>query len=198
MFRRRKPEEPNSDAVPQPPDTLTGRAVSDNGLGVPPFRPGKEVTSMGKSYIPSPTPTGTARPTAASRRDSAERRTLVVGRGISLQGTVQDAERLVVEGTVEASLIHAAELAIPQGGVFKGSVEVDDAEVAGTLDGTLTVRGTLILRATGKLLGTAKYRKLQVEEGGQISGQLQTLTDEASASSTNRLPPALVQDSAAE
>jgi hypothetical protein len=27
-----------------------------------------------------------------------ERRTLVVGRGISLQGTVQDAERLVVEG----------------------------------------------------------------------------------------------------
>ena len=35
-------------------------------------------------------------------RDPAERRTLVVGRGISVQGTVQDAERLVVEGTVEA------------------------------------------------------------------------------------------------
>ena len=41
-------------------------------------------------------------------RDPSERRTLVVGRGISVQGTVQDAERLVVEGTVEASwkLIH--------------------------------------------------------------------------------------------
>ena len=45
-------------------------------------------------------------------RDPSERRTLVVGRGISLQGTVQDAERLVVEGTIEATMIHATELAI--------------------------------------------------------------------------------------
>ena len=35
--------------------------------------------------------------------NAAERRTLVVGRGISVQGIVTDAERLVVEGTVEAS-----------------------------------------------------------------------------------------------
>lgn len=41
---------------------------------------------------------------------------LVVGRGISVQGIVQDAERLVVEGTVEATMIHAAELSITQGG----------------------------------------------------------------------------------
>ena len=49
-------------------------------------------------------------------RDPSERRTLVVGRGISVQGTVQDAERLVVEGTVEASMIHATELAVSPGG----------------------------------------------------------------------------------
>ena len=56
----------------------------------------------------------------ASRPQAAERRTLVVGRGISVQGVVQDAERLVVEGTVEATMIHAAELSIAQGGVFRG------------------------------------------------------------------------------
>ncbi|HET8996583.1 MAG TPA: polymer-forming cytoskeletal protein, partial [Acetobacteraceae bacterium] len=53
-----------------------------------------------------------ARPAA---RDPGERRTLVVGRGISVQGTVQDAERLVVEGTVEATMIHATELSIAPG-----------------------------------------------------------------------------------
>ena len=102
----------------------------------------------------------------------AERRTLVVGKGISVQGTVQDAERLVVEGTVEASMIRATELSIAQGGVFKGAVEVEEAEIAGTIDGTLTARSNLIVRATGKVLGTAHYRRLQVEDGGQISGEL--------------------------
>ena len=162
---------------------------------------------MGKSFTPPTQPqTAAARPPMTGPGRSAapaERRTLVVGRGISLQGTVQDAERLVVEGTVEASMIHATELAIAQGGVFKGEVEVDDAEIAGTLDGTLTARGTLILRTTGKLMGTAKCRRLQVEEGGQISGQMQMLPDTPSAASTpatgsGRASPALVQDSAAE
>ena len=113
--------------------------------------------------------------------EPAERRTLVVGRGISVQGTVQDAERLVVEGTVEASMIHATELSISPGGVFKGEVEVEDAEVAGTIDGTLTARGNLIVRATGKLLGTARCRRLQVEDGGQISGRMEMITEQSAA-----------------
>ncbi len=115
-------------------------------------------------------------------REPAERRTLVVGRGISLQGTVQDAERLVVEGTIEASMIHATELAITPGGVFKGEVEVEDAEVAGTIDGTLTARGNLVVRHSGRVLGAARCRRLQVEDGGQITGRIEMLTDAAPAS----------------
>ncbi len=107
-----------------------------------------------------------------------ERRTLVVGRGISVQGTVQDAERLVVEGTVEASMIHATELSISPGGMFKGEVEVEDAEVAGTIDGTLTARGNLIVRASGRVLGTARCRRLQVEDGGHITGRMEMLPSE--------------------
>lgn len=116
-------------------------------------------------------------------RDSGERRTLVVGRGISVQGTVQDAERLVVEGTVEAVMINGlAELSIAQGGVFKGEVEVDEAEVAGTIDGTLTARNALIIRATGRVLGTARCRRLQVEDGGQMTGRIEMLTEPAAGS----------------
>ena len=112
-------------------------------------------------------------------REPAERRTLVVGRGISLQGTVTDAERLVVEGTVEASMIQAAELSIAQGGIFKGEVEVEDAESAGVMDGTLTARGNLVVRTTGKVLGTARCRRLQVEDGGQITGRIEMIQEGA-------------------
>jgi cytoskeletal protein CcmA (bactofilin family) len=127
-------------------------------------------------------PVSPARPaTSMSRpasRDPSDRRTLVVGRGISVQGVVQDAERLVVEGTVEATMIHATELSIAPGGVFKGEVEVEDAEIAGTIDGTLTVRGNLVIRGTGRVLGTARCRRLQVEDGGQITGRMEMITDQ--------------------
>ncbi len=171
----------------------------DTGLGVPPYRPipSKEAPAMGRTPFSAPSlgvPTAPASTTGGMTglvapprpsmppdraREVSERRTLVVGRGISVQGTVADAERLVVEGTVEASMIHATELSIAQGGVFKGEVEVEDAEIAGIIDGTLTVRGNLIVRATGKVLGTARCRRLQVEDGGQITGRIEMLTDGA-------------------
>ena len=211
MFKRRKPDDPqNADPDgPSMPHAVTPAAIrpdafsapprlADTGLGVPPFRPApsKEAPAMSRApFAPTPTPAPAPQPLPGSAprpvvapsartpgRDSAERRTLVVGRGISLQGTVQDAERLVVEGTVEASMIHATELSIAPGGVFKGEVEVEDAEVAGTIDGTLTARGSLQVRATGKVLGTARCRRLQVEDGGQITGRMEMLTDTAAPS----------------
>ena len=188
---------PEGHALSDAKDALRG-TPPDSGLGVPPFRPAspKDAPIMARSpFAPSPvTPTAPggippsptmlgARPAGSpvrpAPRDSAERRTLVVGRGISVQGTVQDAERLVVEGTVEASMIHATELAISQGGMFKGEIEVEDAEIAGTMNGTLTVRGNLVVRASGRLMGTARCRRLQVEDGGQISGQMEMLTGES-------------------
>ncbi|MBW4090988.1 MAG: polymer-forming cytoskeletal protein [Proteobacteria bacterium] len=145
-----------------------------------PFSPSPS-TPIAPGGASGPAPAG-ARPSGiggrSAPREAGERRTLVVGRGISVQGTVQDAERLVVEGTVEASMIHATELAITQGGMFKGEIEVEDAEIAGTMNGTLTARGNLVLRASGRLLGTARCRRLQVEDGGQISGTMEMLTDE--------------------
>jgi cytoskeletal protein CcmA (bactofilin family) len=164
----------------------------DTGLGVPPFRPAQSqethtmsrppfTTAPGPQVVPPAGPRPGLPPARTPARDPSERRTLVVGRGISVQGTVQDAERLVVEGTVEASMIHATELAISPGGIFKGEIEVEDAEIAGTIDGTLTARGSLVVRATGKVLGTARCRRLQVEDGGQITGHIEMLTDQPRA-----------------
>jgi len=177
-----------------PPDFLSQPAgPDDDNLGVPPYRPGlasyqlaslKE-NSMARSPFAPPLPpvpsSGGLRQAperALAPREDGQRRTLVVGRGISVQGTVQDAERLVVEGTMEATMINGlTELSITHGGIFKGEVEVDEAEVAGTIDGTLTARNALIIRASGRVLGTARCRRLQVEDGGQITGRIEMLGD---------------------
>jgi cytoskeletal protein CcmA (bactofilin family) len=202
MFNRRKdeqrlqlPPEPSTDqndflaavaaAAPAPP-----APIDDNGTDIPPYRPSvfappalKEASMARSPFAPPlpPAPTTGMRPAMnipTARAEGGERRTLVVGRGISVQGTVQDAERLVVEGTVEATMINGlSELMIAHGGIFKGEVEVDEAEVAGTIDGTVTARHALIVRASGRVLGTAKCRRLQVEDGGQITGRIEMLGD---------------------
>jgi cytoskeletal protein CcmA (bactofilin family) len=193
------------DEEPAMADTQQGQVrvePVDNGLGVPPFRPAAQsvapaATAANAKEMPmarppfaaptanppmptSPTPARATAPQVVrptSRESAPERRTLVVGRGISVQGMVQDAERLVVEGQVEATMIHATELSVSPGGIFKGEVEVEDAEVAGTIDGTVTARGNLVVRNTGVVLGTARCRRLQVEDGGQITGRIEMLTE---------------------
>lgn len=185
-----------SDPDSRPSSVNVAQTPLDNGLGVPPFRPAplKDAHNMSRPpFSPAPAtpsaPAASIRPSATigrpAPRDPSDRRTLVVGRGISVQGVVQDAERLVVEGTVEATIIHATELAIAPGGVFKGEVEVEEAEIAGTIDGTLTARGSLIVRGSGKVLGTARCRRLQVEDGGQITGRIEMITDQP----TSEMPP---------
>jgi cytoskeletal protein CcmA (bactofilin family) len=112
----------------------------------------------------------------------------VVGRGISLAGTITDCERLVVEGTVEASLHNGSELTIASGGTFKGEIEIDEAEVSGTFDGAIVTRVALVVRASGRVLGNVRCRRLTVEEGGQISGRIEMIAEPAATAAPAAAP----------
>ena len=101
---------------------------------------------------------------------------LIVGPKIKLKGAeITDCDTLVVEGRVEATMssrvIHIAEK-----GAFKGSVEVDLAEIHGEFDGDLTVREKLVVYATGRVSGKIRYGKVVIEEGGQLIGEMQVGT----------------------
>lgn len=116
----------------------------------------------------SPTPTAATEPAAAS--DSGA--TLTVGPNIKLKGVeITDCDTLVVEGTVEATMSSRL-IQIAEAGAFKGSAEIDIAEIRGSFDGTLTVREKLVIHATGKVTGKIRYGKIVIEEGGQISGEI--------------------------
>jgi cytoskeletal protein CcmA (bactofilin family) len=206
IFRRREEPTPPAPAAGGTEDAgkapTTMPVARDPDLAVPPFRPVAPSKEAAMTLPPKPSqppagmglpprpPVNAAGAPGAPRAPvaAAERRTMVVGKGISLQGTVTDAERLVVEGTIESQMMHANELMISHAGVFKGEVEVDDAEIAGTFDGTITARNNLVIRATGKVLGVARCRRLQVEEGGQLSGRMEMLSEGGGA---GRIPAAL-------
>ncbi|MGF1610565.1 MAG: polymer-forming cytoskeletal protein [Kiloniellales bacterium] len=103
-------------------------------------------------------------------------RKLVVGHGIRLAGEIKKCETLVVEGHIEADLNDCSSLEINQSGEFLGSAVVDAAEISGRFDGSLTVRGRLLLRASGELRGTIRYADLEIERGGRIAGDVDLLS----------------------
>src|SRR5690606_35625083 len=108
---------------------------------------------------------------------------LTVGPNIKLKGVeITDCDTLVVEGTVEATM-DSRVIQISEHGAFRGSAEIDIAEIHGEFDGTLTVRQTLVIYSSGRVNGKIRYGKLVVEEGGQIAGEIASGSSPASSSS---------------
>ncbi len=107
---------------------------------------------------------------------------LTVGPNIKLKGVeITDCDTLVVEGTVEATM-DSRVIQIAEQGAFKGSAEIDIAEIRGVFDGNLTVRQKLVIHATGKVSGKIRYGKIVIEEGGQLSGEISVGTGASSES----------------
>jgi cytoskeletal protein CcmA (bactofilin family) len=107
-----------------------------------------------------------------SRPDQIERKTLIVGREISLSGHVGSCDRFVVEGSVEVTLNDCQHLEVAATGMFRGNASVENAEISGRFDGDLTVRKRLLIRASGWVSGTVTYEQIEIERGGKISGSL--------------------------
>jgi len=97
---------------------------------------------------------------------------MIVGPGISLSGEINACDRLMIEGSVQASLQKCQHLSIAESGIFDGSAEIEEAEIRGRFEGDLVVRKRLRICAGGRVSGTISYREIEIEVGGRISGSI--------------------------
>ena len=98
---------------------------------------------------------------------------LTVGPNIKLKGVeITDCDTLVVEGTVEATM-NSRVIQIAAEGAFRGSAEIDIAEIHGEFEGNLTVREKLVIFGSGRVHGKIRYGKVIIEEGGQLTGEIE-------------------------
>jgi len=101
---------------------------------------------------------------------------LIVGPEVKLKGAeILDCDTLVVEGRVEATM-DSRVLRIAEKGAYKGTVGIDIAEIHGHFEGELTARKQLLIHATGRVSGKIRYGKILIEEGGELSGDVQSLS----------------------
>ncbi len=117
---------------------------------------------------------------------SGNDRTLTIGRGINMSGEIDACDRLMVEGTVEAALKGAKILEIAESGVFYGTVEIEEATIAGRFEGDVTVNGRLTIKSTGMVTGSIAYRELEVEAGAMLDGRMTPLKSAVDPKSVDR------------
>jgi cytoskeletal protein CcmA (bactofilin family) len=123
---------------------------------------------------PVPLPSSPRPDLPPTAKPDANARMLIVGREIVVSGEINSCDCLIVEGTVKAN-IACNELRIAKGGVFVGSATVADAEIVGRFEGELKISRHLKLRTGGKIHATLRYKEIEIERGGEISGDIQAL-----------------------
>jgi cytoskeletal protein CcmA (bactofilin family) len=171
-------------------------AESIDDLGIP-MKPGRPATAAPTAPLRPPTmpprapdlarPADSARPADLVRpidslrrpgdgpaaRPNGELRRLSVGPEITLSGEINSCDKLFIEGSVEANLTNCRDVDIAESGLFKGSASIEEAEVRGRFEGNLVVRKRLLIKSTGRVAGTIRYGQIEIECGGQISGDIQ-------------------------
>jgi cytoskeletal protein CcmA (bactofilin family) len=144
---------------------MSGTRTPPPGKSDIPRRPGDTSATAGRR------PSESGETTA----DDPQSRRLIVGRDISLTGEISACDHLIVEGRIEARIGDCKTLDVADGGTFKGSADIGDADIAGRFEGDLSVQNRLTLRATGVVNGTIKYGELAVEAGGRLIGQTEPI-----------------------
>ena len=166
-------------------ETLNPRNPASNSLGGTSSLGSVSGATATQPFSASPTSAPAAATSAAAAATESGAK-LTVGPNIKLKGVeITDCDTLVVEGTVEATM-NSRVIQIAEQGAFKGSAEIDVAEVRGVFDGNLIVRQKLVIFATGKVTGKIRYGKIVIEEGGQLSGEITFGTADVDSASAGK------------
>ena len=95
-----------------------------------------------------------------------------IAEGTTLEGSVNSAKSIRVDGKVKGSIVCAGRVVIGKTGVVEGEVDCDSADVEGTLNATITVSGLLELKSTAVINGDSQVGKLKVDPGAEINGKI--------------------------
>lgn len=182
------PSAPVSPAV-----ASTASAPAAAPAGAPAFRPVPPQAAMVAASRPSMPSVGlpnvasndAARASVPTNRPNAKR-VLTVGPDIQMKGEITSCDRVVIEGMVDATMrdVHTVELT--ETGSLKGTAEVEDAEISGNFEGDITVRGKLTVHASGRIRGNVTYGEIEIQRGGQISGNIRNIADAKAAAGAQK------------
>jgi len=95
----------------------------------------------------------------------------VIARGVKVEGDFMSQGDVVIDGEVNGHVMTSGLLTVGTDAKLKAEVAADDAVIAGLVEGTLTVKKRLELKATAKILGDVTCETASIEAGAILHGK---------------------------
>ena len=90
--------------------------------------------------------------------------------GSKIVGTITADSDFRIDGMIEGDLNCSGKVVIGEAGRVKGSIDCQNAEILGLLDGKIKCHQQLSLRTSGKIHGDVQTKTLIVEPGALFNG----------------------------
>ncbi len=96
----------------------------------------------------------------------------IIGVGMMLTGDCETDGALRIEGTVKGNVRAGKSVVIGKDGLVDGNIFTQDAIISGSVLGSVHAQSRLELQPTSQISGEIQARRLQLEEGASVEGQL--------------------------
>ena len=96
---------------------------------------------------------------------------VIIGNGVKIKGAITDADEVQIDGSADIA-VNTNNLIVGSTGDLKGTIQTDNADVWGKIDGDLKISGTLTIQEQGSVSGSVEYQNLQIKLGGKIKGDV--------------------------
>ena len=96
----------------------------------------------------------------------------IIAQGTRVKGDFETDGTLRVEGTVEGMIRAAKAVVVGKDGVVLGDITTQDAVIGGKVSGKVVAESRLELQATCVIDGEIRARRVKLDEGGKVNGQV--------------------------
>ena len=96
----------------------------------------------------------------------------IIGAGMTLTGDCETDGALRIEGTVKGDVRAGKAVVIGKEGLVDGNIYTQDAVIAGGVLGSVHAESRLEVQSTGRISGEIDARRMQLEEGATLQGQV--------------------------
>jgi cytoskeletal protein CcmA (bactofilin family) len=102
--------------------------------------------------------------------DNASDKMSMLGRTLTLTGTLFAAEDLLLEGRVEGSIQHTGNLQVGKEGSVKGNIKAKHINVEGTVEGDMYGTESVAVQSTAQVTGNIRAHSVKLIEGARFNG----------------------------
>lgn len=95
----------------------------------------------------------------------------VIDSQVEIVGTVKTAGSLRIDGKLQGDLNCGGDATIGKTAQIKGNINVNSVSIAGTVTGNITAKDRIEMKASARVMGDIKAKRLAVEDGVTFVGK---------------------------